>query len=316
MLERLKWPGLALVLGGLGAILRSWQMNSAFEETQGLHIPGSAASPVLVAFFVLAAAVFLLMAHKMPARPQVKGRISRWDLVFAAEGNILYLTAMVLAGLLTLAAAFFLFREAAQVIAVRKATGEGDNGLLQIILALCTIPTCAAMAASARGAYRMKGRGKENGALLLPVLLTCLWLLEAYRANAADPVVWHYAPLLLAIVFGLLFYLDCAGLAFEMGHARRMLWLAAMTVVASAVALASVPGSAMLLLLGGQLLAALAALWIAPANLRRPLSADRFGLRARRRQGRPLDGPAHEIEETSEDDGSGSQEIQEEDTHV
>lgn len=66
-------------------------------------------------------------------------------------------------------------------MAIRKATGEGDNGLLQIVLALCTIPACVGMVASARNAYRMRGRGRESGALLLPALLGCVWLLESYR---------------------------------------------------------------------------------------------------------------------------------------
>ena len=142
-------------------------------------------------------------------------------------------------------------------MAIRKATGEGDNGLLQIVLALCTIPACVGMVASARNAYRMRGRGRESGALLLPALLGCVWLLESYRANASDPVLWDYVPLLLAVGLGLLFSLDCAGLSFGAGHARRTLWLAGMTVVLCAVALASIPGRAMTMLLAGQLLAAL-----------------------------------------------------------
>lgn len=316
MLERLKWPGLTLVLGGLGAFLRYWQLTTAFEETQGFHISGSPASLVLAAFLLLAAALFLLMAYQTSALPQEKKRISRWDFVFAAGKNMPYMAAMTLAGLLTLAAAPFLFQEAARLMAIRKATGDGDNGLLQVVLGLCVIPACMAAVVTARGAYRMNGRGKENGALLLPALLSCLWLLEAYRANAANPVIWHYAPLLLAVAFGLLFHLDCAGLAFERGHARRMLWLAAMTVVASAVALASAPGKAMMLLLGGQMLTALAALWVAPANLRHPPAAEQFGLRARQRRETPADDLDDETEETPEDDGPGTREIQEEDKHV
>lgn len=318
MLERLKWPGAALLLGGLGALVRRWQMGSAFEETLGLHEPGSPASWAMLAFLILAAAAFLLMAHNAPCRAKVEGWMSRWDFAFAASRDSLYLTLMVLAGLMTLAAAPFLFQEAVRLRALQAASsGEGDSGLLQVVLALCTIPCCVGLVSSARNAFRMKGRSKENGALLLPVLFGCVWLLEAYRANAADPVLWHYVPLLLAIALGMLFFLDSAGLSFEMGHARRMLWLAAMTVVVSVVALASVPGKAMALLLGGQSLAALAALWVVPANLRRPPASDQFGLRARLRQGLPLEDPDHE-QEAPEDDasGSGPLEIQEEDANV
>lgn len=313
MLERLKWPGLAVVLGGLGALVRRWQMSSAFEETLGLSQPGAPASLALIACFILVAAVFLLLARNTSCRMKKERRMSRWDYVFAAEGDGVYLTLMVLAGLLTVLAVPFLFREAAQLIALRRATGEGDNGMLQLVLALAAIPAALSLVISARNACRMKGRGKENCVLLLPVVLGCIWLLEAYRANAADPTIWHYAPLLLAIAMGMLFFLDCAGLSFELGHARRMLWLAAMTVVSSAAALASMPGKAMMALLAGQLLAALAALWVAPANLAHPPAEDRFGLRARLRQGLPLnEEDENEVEETDSD----TQEIQEEDTHV
>lgn len=199
-------------------------------------------------------------------------------------------------------------------MAIRKATGEGDNGLLQIVLALCTIPACVGMVASARNAYRMRGRGRESGALLLPALLGCVWLLESYRANASDPVLWDYVPLLLAVGLGLLFSLDCAGLSFGAGHARRTLWLAGMTVVLCAVALASIPGRAMTMLLAGQLLAALAALWVVPGNLRRPPAADRFGLRSRRFA--LQDSIPEEEERDGDPEQPAPQEIQEEDDHA
>lgn len=316
MLERLKWPGTALLLGILGTLVRRWQMASAFEGELGLPIPGAPASWAMTAFFFLAAAVFLLRAHNAPAGKKPEGRLSRWDVLFAAEGDSVYLVLMVLAALLTLAAAPFLFQEAARLMAIWKDTGEGDNGFLQVVLALCTIPACAGMVVSAHNAYRMRGRGRESGVLLLPALLGCVWLLEGYRANASDPVLWDYAPMLLAIGGGLLFSLDCAGLSYGPGHARRTLWLAGMTAVLCILALASIPGRAMALLLCGQMLTALAALWVMPGNLRRPPAADRFGLRSRR--WKVLDGEnaqgEQEREKASEE--PSPQEIQEEEDHV
>jgi hypothetical protein len=312
MLERLKWPGLALILGGVGALVRRWQLATAFEETLNLHQPGSPASWVMAAFFVAAAVIFLLLACRAPSRLDVKGGLSRWDYAFAAENDLVFLLAMALAALLTLAAAPFLFQEASELMAIRKAShDQGENGLLQVILAVCAVPSAAALVYSGASAYRLRGRSRESIALLFPVLLSCVWLLEGYRANAADPVLWHYTPLLMAIGLSLLFQLDSAGLAFELGHPRRLLWLAAMTVVMCAVALASQPGTAMVVLLAGQMLTALAALWVVPSNLRQPPAAERFG---RSRDLSP-DEPEKNIEEDPEDT-HGAQEIQEEDTHV
>lgn len=308
MLQRLKWPGAAVALALVGTLARRWQLASAFDS-EGLAQRGAAASWAMLAFYILAGAVFLCLAHGMPGSGQPEGRLSRWDTAFAAKGDRGYLILMAASAALTLAAAPLFLREAARLIAVRKATGIGDNGILQVILALCAIPACWTLLMSAISAFRMKGRGKENASLLLPVLLCCVWMLEAYRANAADPVLWDYVPLLLAAALGLLFYLDCAGMSFEGGHPRRMLWLAAMTVVTSAAAMAGQQLSGAAALLGGQMLAALAALWRAPANLRCPPGAEQFGLRAARRAQKKTNG-------SEEKDGITVQEIQEEDSHV
>lgn len=64
----------------------------------------------MIAFFFLAGAVLLLLAHNAPARQQPEGRVSRWDVLFAAEGDGVYLVLMILAALLTLAAAPFCSR--------------------------------------------------------------------------------------------------------------------------------------------------------------------------------------------------------------
>lgn len=312
-MKRLKWPGLAVLLGALCALVRRWQMNTAFEEPLGLLKRGAPAAIAMTAVLVLCAAVFLLLAHTAVCRIPHRGRMCRWDLVFAAEGDSVSMAMMVLAALFTVAACPVLFKQASESIRLWKALGGGSNGLLQVVLALCALLGGAGLVISARGAYRMMGRGRENGALLLPVLLNCVWVLEAYRENAPDPVLWDYVPLLLAIGFGLLFYLECAALSFEAGRPRLVLWLAAMTVVTGGTALASAPGLAMTALLLGQTAAALAALWTVPGNLEAPPGSDRFGLRARLRQGLPLN---EEDEHAVEEPGSDTQEIEEEDTHV
>lgn len=313
-MERVKWPGLALLLGGLGMLLRRWHLASAFEGDNGLLVAGAPANRAMIAFLVLCAAAFLLLARTAPCRLGGEKRLSHWDLVFAAEGDRGYMTLMVMAAMFTLAATPLLMREAARLIAIRRATGGGDNGMLQVVLALCALFSCACLVVSARDAYRMKGRGREKESLLLPAAMGCVWLLEAYRANAPDPVLWNYVPLLLAAAAGVLFYLECAGLSYDKGHPRLVLWLAAMTVVLSAVALAGKPPLSMAALLIGQLLAALAALWTAPKNLASPPGADRFGLRARLRLGLSI----HEEDKFVEPEEKKyeAQEIQEEDNHV
>jgi hypothetical protein len=106
----------------------------------------------------------------------------------------------------------------------------------------------------------------------------------------------------------MLLQLESAGLAFDTGHPRWLLFLAAMTVVLSITALASQPGKAASALLAAQTIAALATLWAVPNNLRQPPTAEDFGIS----QETP---PAQTTEEAPENTPK-AQEIQEEDTHV
>ena len=93
--------------------------------------------------------------------------------------------------------------------------------------------------------------------------------MESFRAHAANPVLWDYAPLLLAIVCGMLFYMDVAGISAGVCRPRRLLWMAGMTFILSAAALASAVGNgwADVLLLLSQMLGAAGVLWRLPPSL-------------------------------------------------
>ncbi len=277
MLERLKWPGLALLLAVLGNLVRRWQLATAFEDELGLAVPGAPASWALLGFFALSILLFALLARRAKVEQQDAGPLSRWDFAFAAEGDAVYLALMVLAGLLTLAAVPLLFQEAADLVAAGRAAMEGEAPVLQVILMVCAIPGALGLALSGGMAFGRKGKGKENALLLLPVLFCCVWLLEGYRANAADPVLWDYVPLLVAVAFSLLFQMESAGLAFSEGHPRRMLFLAGMTAASCGAAAGDFSELSSALPLAGEFLAALAALWIAPGNLARVPDPVQFG---------------------------------------
>ena len=97
--------------------------------------------------------------------------------------------------------------------------------------------------------------------------------MESFRAHAANPVLWDYVPLLLAIVCGMLFFMDFAGISAGASRLRRLLWMAAMTVVLSAPALMSATAEKNwgdVLLLSAQLLTAAAVLWRLPPSLENP----------------------------------------------
>ena len=111
--------------------------------------------------------------------------------------------------------------------------------------------------------------------------------MECFRAHAANPVRWDYAPQLLAIVLGMAFYMDFAGMSAGAARPRRLLWLAGMTAVFSSVALATTASELAarsdlelslccaqmgdLLLLLSQTLAAAGVLWRLPPSLDSPV---------------------------------------------
>ena len=99
--------------------------------------------------------------------------------------------------------------------------------------------------------------------------------MELYRGHAADPVLWDYVPMLLAIVAGMLMYMDWGGLSCGQPRPRRTLWLAGMTAVLSAVALAGEWQLGEVLMLCAQTVAAFVVLARLPVNLEHPSWASR-----------------------------------------
>ena len=82
--RRLSWLAGALGVAAAAALLRRWQLGSAFEADTGLSIPGSPASVILACVLVMAAAWFTILALSQPVsrEPRTAGQAGRWDLVF------------------------------------------------------------------------------------------------------------------------------------------------------------------------------------------------------------------------------------------
>lgn len=269
------WPVCSAALAAVCALIRRWQLSSAFEGELKLPVSAAPASMALGCVLVIAAALTALLAlrQSVSGLPRSVGERRRWRCPLAAPGDTVSLTVMVAAAFLALAAAPLLFREGMtqwnSYRAIVRAGGQagGNNGVLLILTAVTCVIAFFGLLLSARAAYR--GTEKGRGLITLPAINGCIWLMESYRGHAADPVLWDYVPLLLSIVCGMLFYLDCAGLSVGAPHPRRALWLGGMTVVLSAVALVPSGGvelSGTLLTLS-QLLAALCVLWRLPGNL-------------------------------------------------
>lgn len=266
------WLLIPLCIAILCGIVRRWQLNSAFDGAFRLPIPAAPATIALIALWVLAAAVLILLGLRTSVAPVLR---EHSHLTLYAEGSHLIFGGILCSACLSLIAAPALlvdgyrmwseFRSAA--VYGDKIPG-GNNGMLVLATAATSALAFIALLVVAKVTFRNTKKGRL--AVLLPAINNCLWLMEIYRDSAPDPIRWNYVPLLLAIVCGILFYLDWAALYAGVCVPRRTLWLAGMTVVLSAAALAGnwSFGSAMLLF--SQLIAALTILWCVPKNLNHP----------------------------------------------
>ena len=282
------WPACTAAAALIAAVLRNWQLRSAFEENTGLAIPGAQASVVLICVLVIAGAWFAIIA--LIGRPLPKQ--VRWDQVFLSAGDLAF-------PVLEFAAACF----AAAAIPVLFVVGVGqfqlyqdalkahiqpptDNGLLTLATAGGAFLAALGLLQTGRDSLNPGRRGRGGFSAVLPGVAGCIWLMESFRTHAANPVRWDYAPQLLAIVLGMAFYMDFAGMSAGAARPRRLLWMAGMTAVFSAVALVGTASelaartgaglslfSAQLgdvLLLLSQALAAAGVLWHLPPSLNGP----------------------------------------------
>ena len=283
---RASWLLFTLTAGFACAALRRWQLASAFEDASGLPISGAPASVILTCVLVMAAAWFLILAVHQPLshRPQAPGQAHRWDLIFLDAGDPVYPILVVLAAFLALGAAPFLLRTGLaqwrEYQQVKEALAQGinvqlpsNNGVLTIATAAGALLAFLGLLQMGRDGLHPGRRGKGGFSAALPGVAGCIWLMESFRAHAANPVQWDYAPLLLSIMSGMMFYMDFAGISAGAARPRRLLWLAAMTLVLSAGALVSAicdTAWADALLLLSQSLTAAAVLWRLPPNLEHP----------------------------------------------
>lgn len=206
-------PILAFVGGAGGFLLRRWELASAFEPDTGLPIPGAPAAWALIALSVAMLAVFMGLCRGKH-NPFPKG----YDGAFAAKGNTLYISAMVLSAALLLVSGVLELMGLSQAYATASMT-QGINPMLstlpKALLAVLTLGCVFCVLSVGKNGYRGEGKGKFKAALLMPAYMACLWLISAYQTRAGDPVRQDYIYELLAIIAALLGFYFTAGFSFE-----------------------------------------------------------------------------------------------------
>ena len=204
---RARWLACTFAAALVTAVLRRWQLGSAFEKGTGLAIPGAPASVILTCALVIAGALFVILSQTgRPLSAQI-----HWDQVLLNAGGRVF-------PVLEITAAFF----AAAAIPVLFIVGVGqfqvyqdalkahmqpptDNGLLTLATAGGAFLAALGLFQTGRDSLNPGRRGRGGFSIALPGVAGCVWLMESFRAHAANPVRWDYAPQLLAIVLGMAF---------------------------------------------------------------------------------------------------------------
>ena len=167
----------SVVMGAFCVLLRWLQNENSFEEETGLIVSGAALSWLLALLLLAAVGVLAFLCWHLnrfdaPTEPEEA-------LADPPKGLIAVLGAAAMAAAIGSIILFF-----TGIGAVNKFTG---------LLGLLAVPALML--------YPFLPRWGFLGAVLSlnPMFFFCYWLVTGYRNYAVDPVLWSYAPLMLAI---------------------------------------------------------------------------------------------------------------------
>ena len=196
------------VLGAFALLLRWLQGEMIIDET-GLPVKGAAISVLLVVFLFTAAAALWVLAGRLGAE-----RSSAEPEEALAVTNPVPTVLLALAGAAALAGALLLVVEA--------------ESLFLRVTALLGV-----LAAAALSLYPSLPRwgGFGAGLALLPVVFFALWLVEGYKDNAVNPIVWDYGMLILAIAGALFAAYRLCGYVYYRINSRRTVFACALAVL-------------------------------------------------------------------------------------
>ena len=231
MKKQMLLPLLAAVGGAAAFVLRLLQNRTGFEAATGLPVPGNVPGLLLVVWLVVLAALFLLLVRRLPreadpgpAFPAEFAAADSRQLVLPVMGALL----MALAGLADLAEALGAgnllarLQAAADPYAAVEAAASGFSGRLQLLLALLSLASAAAVFLAAAACRGKTGEGAFQGAwLLVPPVALVVRLVLTYRLDSINPALEAYYVELLALGFLTLGFYRLSSFAFQSGRTRR-----------------------------------------------------------------------------------------------
>lgn len=196
--EGYKITGFSAVMGALAFMLRWIQTLNIYEEETGLPNRGAPVNLWLIALLVLtlgALAVWVLRLRRYEPMDDYSALVGpglAWPIFGIIAGAML-----AVAGLIMLAAGG---HYAAPVLRRILGALEAVAGISAVLMAI-------------HGGKPMQVRTRQVASVLL-VLFGCMYMVVVYKENAANPVVWNFAPEILALCVATLALYYLAGYQF------------------------------------------------------------------------------------------------------
>lgn len=198
--KSLQLCGFTCIMGIFGAFLRWVQLAKIIEPETGLATAHSPWSYALVIFSLLSIVSLILWirSFKKSGFPQKYPEVFFRGLPLYPIAAIAIGTVIALGGVLMI---------------LHSISPSGT--VFDLVLGLFSL-VCA-LSASSFLISANKPSKKTGGSIqsIVIVLFLCYWLIASYKFSASDPVIWHFAPRLLAVSAAILAFYYVAGFVFN-----------------------------------------------------------------------------------------------------
>ena len=189
-----------LIMGIFGAFLRWLQNRNLYEEDTGLPAPHAAIS---IAFVLFSALMIVLMAGMILIWLRRWERPQDAEILFRVTGPAPAALAWLLCVVTVLCGIVLMFT-----------AGTSEFPMLRRMLGAASIVAGAAFPFLPGRVLGGASPLSKPAATYLP-LFYCFWMIFAYRSNAENPILWSYAPEILALVATTIAFYCVAGVFYR-----------------------------------------------------------------------------------------------------
>lgn len=234
----------AFITGAFSMFLRWLQLKNCFEEDTGLFISGSALTVVFVLMLLVSAAGLWVISRFVSVGDSPENALH-------ARSPLCAVFSAILAVIMLIGAVLLLFSCADMRAAV-----------LFRLLAVLGLAASASMFAAVSRMSNGNADSVSCFCFAVIVLFYCMWLIAAYKSHDSDPIIWGYAPEILAISAGTLAWYFLAGFAFGKPRPACAVFFSGLSFVLALTSMPDERAAALSLLLIAPALEALMLSWL------------------------------------------------------